>query len=77
MQMNMENHCRTHISTIPDGVTDQNKVDFGSGTLNPLKKESGVALKFLLEGAKKVEKTQQQFLKRPLKILIQKKQSQI
>ena len=38
---------------IPDGVTDQNKVDFGSGTLNPLQKRvSGVALKFLLEGAK-------------------------
>ena len=38
---------------IPDGVTDQNKVNFGSGTLNPLQKRvSGVALKFLLEGAK-------------------------
>jgi len=38
---------------IPDGVTDQNKVEFGSGTLNPLQKRvSGVALKFLLEGAK-------------------------
>ena len=36
---------------IPDGVTDQNKVNFGSGTLNPVEKAvSGVALKFLLEG---------------------------
>ena len=42
---------------IPDGVTDQNKVNFGSGTLNPVQKEvSGVALKFLLEGTKEAGK---------------------
>ena len=43
---------------IPDGVSDQNKVNFGEGTLNPVEKlASGVALQFLLgsEGAKNLE----------------------
>ena len=36
---------------IPNGVTDTNKVSFGSGTLNPFKVGvAGVALKTLLEG---------------------------
>jgi len=43
---------------IPDGVTDQNKVNFGEGTLNPVEKiTSGLALQFLLgsEGAKNLD----------------------
>ena len=43
---------------IPDGVTDQNKVNFGEGTLNPVEKlASGVALQFLLgkEGARDLD----------------------
>ena len=43
---------------IPDGVTDQNKVNFGEGTLNPVEKlASGLALQFLLgsEGAKNLD----------------------
>jgi len=43
---------------IPDGVTDQNKVNFGSGTLNPLQKiTSGAALQFLRGKTKKEEST--------------------
>ena len=42
---------------IPDGVTDQNKVNFGSGTLNPVQKAvSGSALKFLMGGANEAGK---------------------
>ena len=43
---------------IPDGVSDQNKVSFGEGKLNPVEKlASGVALQFLLgsEGAKDLD----------------------
>ena len=43
---------------IPDGVSDQNKVNFGEGKLNPIEKlASGVALQFLLgkEGAKDLD----------------------
>ena len=43
---------------IPDGVSDQNKVSFGEGKLNPIEKlASGVALQFLLgkEGAKDLD----------------------
>ena len=43
---------------IPDGVSDQNKVSFGEGKLNPIEKlASGVALQFLLgsEGAKNLD----------------------
>ena len=43
---------------IPDGVSDQNKVNFGEGKLNPVEKlASGVALQFLLgsEGAKNLD----------------------
>ena len=43
---------------IPDGVSDQNKVSFGEGKLNPVEKlASGVALQFLLgkEGAKNLD----------------------
>ena len=43
---------------IPDGVTDQNKVNFGAGTLNPLQKiASGAALQFLRGKTKKEENT--------------------
>ena len=43
---------------IPDGVTDQNKVNFGAGTLNPLQKiTSGAALQFLSGKTKKEEST--------------------
>ena len=43
---------------IPDGVTDQNKVNFGAGTLNPLQKiTSGAALQFLRGKTKKEEST--------------------
>tara|TARA_Y100000401_G_scaffold56971_1_gene45087 strand:- start:10 stop:1677 length:1668 start_codon:yes stop_codon:yes gene_type:complete len=53
---------------IPDGVTDQNKVNFGSGTLNPLQKRvSGVALKFLLEGVKEGGKDAQAVFKKTVK----------
>ena len=43
---------------IPDGVSDQNKVNFGEGKLNPVEKlASGVALQFLLgkEGAQNLD----------------------
>jgi len=43
---------------IPDGVTDQNKVNFGEGRLNPVQKiAAGSALQFLLgkEGAKDLD----------------------
>lgn len=43
---------------IPDGVTDQNKVNFGEGKLNPVEKiTSGLALQFLLgeKGAQNLE----------------------
>ena len=43
---------------IPDGVSDQNKVNFGEGKLNPIEKiTSGLALQFLLgkEGAKDLD----------------------
>ena len=43
---------------IPDGVSDQNKVSFGEGKLNPIEKlASGVALQFFLgkEGAKDLD----------------------
>ena len=43
---------------IPDGVTDQNKVNFGEGKLNPVQKiAAGTALQFLLgkEGAKDLD----------------------
>ena len=53
---------------IPDGVTDQNKVNFGSGTLNPLQKRvSGVALKFLLEGVKEGGKSAEEVFKKTVK----------
>ena len=53
---------------IPDGVTDQNKVDFGSGTLNPLQKRiSGVALKFLIEGVKEGGKDAGEVFKKTVK----------
>ena len=53
---------------IPDGVTDQNKVNFGSGTLNPLQKAvSGVALKFLLEGTKEGGKSAGEVFKKTVK----------
>ena len=53
---------------IPDGVTDQNKVEFGSGTLNPLQKRiSGVALKFLLEGVKEGGKDAGEVFKKTVK----------
>jgi hypothetical protein len=53
---------------IPDGVTDQNKVEFGSGTLNPLQKRiSGVALKFLLEGVKEGGKDAAEVFKKTVK----------
>ena len=53
---------------IPDGVTDQNKVNFGSGTLNPVQKAvSGVALKFLLEGAKEGGKDLASIFKKTVK----------
>ena len=56
------------ILPIPDGVTDQNKVNFGSGTLNPLQKRvSGVALKFLLEGAKEGGKDLSEVFKKTVK----------
>ena len=43
---------------IPDGVTDQNKVDFGSGTLNTLQVGGAeLALDFLLRGAKQAGET--------------------
>ena len=43
---------------IPDGVSDQNKVDFGSGTLNPLQVAGAeVALDFLLRGIGEAGKT--------------------
>ena len=43
---------------IPDGVTDQNKVDFGGGTLNPLQVAGAeVALDFLLRGIGEAGKT--------------------
>ena len=43
---------------IPDGVTDQNKVDFGGGTLNPLQVAGAeVALDFLLRGVGEAGKT--------------------
>ena len=43
---------------IPDGVTDQNKVDFGSGTLNALQVGGAeLALDFLLRGAKQAGET--------------------
>ena len=43
---------------IPDGVTDQNKVNFGEGTLNPLQKlTTGAALEFLQGKVKKEEST--------------------
>ena len=46
------------ILPIPDGVTDQNKVDFGSGTLNPLQVAgSEFALNFLLKGIGEAGKT--------------------
>ena len=56
------------ILPIPDGVTDQNKVNFGSGTLNPLQKAvSGVALKFLLEGVKEGGKDAGEVFKKTVK----------
>ena len=56
------------ILPIPDGVTDQNKVNFGSGTLNPLQKAvSGVALKFLLEGTKEGGKDAGKIFKKTVK----------
>ena len=56
------------ILPIPDGVTDQNKVNFGSGTLNPVQKAvSGVALKFLLEGAKEGGKDLSEVFKKTVK----------
>ena len=56
------------ILPIPDGVTDQNKVNFGSGTLNPLQKRvSGVALKFLLEGTKEGGKSAAEVFKKTVK----------
>ena len=43
---------------IPDGVTDQNKVNFGGGTLNPLQVAGAeVALDFLLRGVGEAGKT--------------------
>ena len=43
---------------IPDWVTDQNKVNFGEGTLNPLQKlATGAALEFLQGRVKKEEST--------------------
>ena len=46
------------ILPIPDGVTDQNKVDFGSGTLDPLQVAgSEFALNFLLKGIGEAGKT--------------------
>ena len=43
---------------IPDGVSDQNKVDFGGGTLNPLQVAGAeVALDFLLRGVGEAGKT--------------------
>ena len=43
---------------IPDGVTDQNKVNFGSGTLNALQVGGAeLALDFLLRGAKQAGET--------------------
>ena len=56
------------ILPIPDGVTDQNKVNFGSGTLNPVQKAvSGVALKFLLEGVKEGGKDAGEVFKKTVK----------
>ena len=56
------------ILPIPDGVTDQNKVNFGSGTLNPLEKRvSSVALKFLLEGTKEGGKSAADVFKKTVK----------
>ena len=52
---------------IPDGVTDQNKVNFGEGTLNPLQKlATGAALEFL-EGKVKKEESTGAVLKRKFK----------
>ena len=51
---------------IPDGVSDQNKVNFGDGTLNPVHScwFADVALKFLLEGCKRRWKMQQKSFKK-------------
>ena len=52
---------------IPDGVTDQNKVNFGEGTLNPLQKlATGAALEFF-EGKVKKEESTGAVLKRKFK----------
>ena len=52
---------------IPDGVTDQNKVNFGEGKLNPLQKfTTGAALEFL-QGRVKKEESTGAVLKRKLK----------
>ena len=57
----MEVNKRTvgHITLpIPDGVTDQNKVNFGGGTLNPLQVGGAeLALDFLLRGAAQAGET--------------------
>ena len=52
---------------IPDGVTDQNKVNFGEGKLNPLQKfATGAALEFF-QGKVKKEESTGSVLKRKLK----------
>ena len=52
---------------IPDGVTDQNKVNFGEGKLNPLQKfTTGAALEFF-QGKVKKEESTGSVLKRKLK----------
>ena len=53
---------------VPNGVTDQNKVDFGAGTLNPLQKAaSDVALKAMLDSSKAAVSDAGKFLKSAVK----------
>ena len=61
----MDKETIGHITLpIPNGVSDQNKVNFGQGTLNPVKKDlSNVALKQYYEGVGEGGKTAAEILK--------------
>ena len=53
---------------IPNGVSDQNAVSFGQGTLNPVQKAiSGTALKTILEGVKEGGKDAAKIFKKTVK----------
>ena len=63
-RMEIDKRLVGHITLpIPDGVTDQNKVDFGGGTMNALQVGGAeVALDFLLRGVGEAGEQQEMYL---------------